>query len=82
MSQGFAPRDPSTSFGTTTTRLQNTNTGNTTIDTTFVADKRTAKVRPIPDHNVGVPGKASQITLESISLGRANHFLQVIHSTT
>ncbi|KAJ8582688.1 hypothetical protein M405DRAFT_547943 [Rhizopogon salebrosus TDB-379] len=68
--QGFAPRDPSTSFGTTTTRLQNTNT-NTTIDTTFVADKRTAKVRLILDHNVGVPGKASQITLESISLGSA-----------
>lgn len=70
MDEGFCARDPATSSGTTTIRLLNTNT-NKTIDTTFPITVDDSTVQPklnLPQTTMaGVPGKASQITLEFIS---------------
>jgi 2-methylaconitate cis-trans-isomerase PrpF len=74
MDEGLCTRDPSTSSGTTTIRLHNTNT-NKTIDTTFpviVADRSVQpKLDILQTTMAGVPGKASQIILEFISPGGA-----------
>ncbi|KAG2125508.1 PrpF protein-domain-containing protein [Suillus clintonianus] len=76
MDEGFCSRDPSTPSGTTTStiRLLNTNT-NKTIDTTFPVTVADYQVQPKLDllqtTMAGVPGKASQITLEFISPGGA-----------
>jgi 2-methylaconitate cis-trans-isomerase PrpF len=71
MDEGFCSRDPCALSGTTTTiRVHNTNT-NKTIDTTFPVTFSGGILRPkldIPQTTMaGVPGKASQITLEFIS---------------
>ncbi|OJA19641.1 hypothetical protein AZE42_06647 [Rhizopogon vesiculosus] len=70
MDEGLCAREPSTSSGTTTIRLLNMNT-NKVIDTTFPITIAGGRVQPkldIPQTIMaGVPGKASQITLEFIS---------------
>jgi 2-methylaconitate cis-trans-isomerase PrpF len=70
MDEGFCARDPATSSGTTTIRLLNTNT-NKIIDTTFPITVDDGSVQPkldLPQTTMaGVPGMASQITLEFIS---------------
>lgn len=71
MDEGFCSRDPSALSGTTTTiRVHNTNT-NKTIDTTFPVTLAGDSLQPkldLPQTTMaGVPGKASQITLEFIS---------------
>ncbi|KAG2141138.1 PrpF protein [Suillus bovinus] len=71
MDEGLCSRSPSTLSGTTTTiRVHNTNT-NKTIDTTFSVSFSGDILHPkldLPQTTMaGVPGKASQITLEFIS---------------
>jgi len=75
MDEGLCIRSPSTSIGSTTTiRLLNTNT-NKVIDTTFPVTDVGGDVLPkldLPQTTMaGVPGRASQITLEFISPGGA-----------
>lgn len=72
MDEGFCSRDPSalSDRSTTTIRVHNTNT-NKTIDTTFPVTFAGGSLQPkldLPQTTMaGVPGKASQITLEFIS---------------
>ncbi|KAG1725485.1 PrpF protein [Suillus paluster] len=70
MDEGFCTRNPSAPSRTTTIRLLNTNT-NKTIDTTFPVIVAGGSVQPkldLPQTTMaGVPGRASQITLEFIS---------------
>ncbi|KAG2071180.1 DUF453-domain-containing protein [Suillus decipiens] len=71
MDEGICSRDPSALSGTTATvRVHNTNT-NKIIDTTFPVTSAGGSIQPkldLPQTTMaGVPGKASQITLEFIS---------------
>lgn len=70
MDEGLCAHSSSTSSGTTTIRLLNTNT-NKVIDTTFPVTVVGGSVQPkldLPQTTMaGVPGIASQITLEFIS---------------